>query len=103
MKQCLNRTQILQLKELGVDLTNVLVSVPPLYFPTLTIGELIDRLPEDILYENGILFICIDKDIIKYWDYNYELNRFRFDSSNELIDNLFDCYVQLIKDEIIKS
>ncbi len=78
--------------------------------PTLSIGELIERLPimfdpsegryhsvphERVIAQNAVMYMCPNNS------YGYS-TIYKFADCDELINNLFDCYVQLIKDGVIK-
>ncbi len=111
MKQYLDKEQTYALIELGVDISDGMITFPhcgnttgeeDVYEqipPALTIGQLIERLPRWIeisAYFKPSLVIC--KTHIFYSQYK----QYYFDNKTELIDNLYDCYIQLIKDGVIK-
>ena len=138
MKQYLDKKQCQTLLDMGVDMSQTMLSlvikqngnidVMPNHIankiacvgaeliPTLTIGELIERLPNYIDKKNGIA--AYTKEVIttkvRYASYaisEYPIHQdepicrasMDFISHKELIDNLFDCYVQLIKNGVIEA
>ncbi len=124
MKQFLDKAQAQRLIDMGVDMSSVsmsyrgkLVHYNPMtwewdiitgcfcgkplnrwYIPTLSLSELIERLPQQINIEHYSASIRMTKHTVIYEG----KESLRFVKSSELIDNLYDCYVQLIKDGIIK-
>ncbi len=132
MKQYLSKEQMWHLIEMGINVQNALlcwtsefnsiyiedfdrvmvnVNIEDCHkMPTLTIGELIDRLPiifdpseerfhsaphERVIAQNAVMYMCPNNS------YGYS-TIYKFADCDELIDNLYDCYVQLIKDGVIK-
>ncbi len=121
MKQFIDKNQVKQLLDIGVDMSDTMLSLVikqngnievmlnhiankiacmgSELIPTLTIGELIERLPSSIIHRDidVTYYLSIDKRIVEY----NGATRYAFMKNVELIDNLFDCYVQLIKSGII--
>jgi hypothetical protein len=122
--QVLSVEQVRELQELGFDVKkhssiksngkkviaedDFYIGGAPL-FPTMTIGDIINVLPETIITEYCGRYIRshieINKKVVCYpcYDKNGEVSIMLFHSMQEiLIDSLFDCVVWCIKEKHIK-
>ncbi len=128
MKQFLDKEQAQQLIDMGVDMSSTLMLYKTIEWkneipvkwrisakrvgaksrkddtPTLTIGELIERLPFFVRVNGSEYIRCVIGTDIKYRHTGYSEPEPKYEYIRpELINNLYDCYVQLIKDGIVKT